>query len=115
MFFYELFSHIRMFLSMNSSTVSLVYYVFFVCVFYRIRFLSSFQVEREDLNLLSFFIRVIFLYQEKRYILKRFSFYQKESSVVRASGSLYISYYVRSGVNVDRTAENLVYLGLAQI
>jgi len=35
--------------------------------------------------------------------------------VVRASGSLYISYYMRSGVNVDRTAENLVYLGLAQI
>jgi len=64
---------------------------------------------------------IIFLYRsyfslsgEKIYI-KKILFLPKRGSVVGAPGPLYISYYVCAGSSVDRTAEKLVYLGLAQI
>jgi hypothetical protein len=62
-----------------------------------------------------FFVGVLFPYQEKRYILKRFSFYQKEGYGGRSPSPLYISYSVRAGSSIGRAAEKLVYLGLAQI
>ncbi len=64
---------------------------------------------------------IISLYQsyfslsgEKIYI-KKILFLAKRGFYGRSPGPLYISYYVYAGSSVDRTAEKLVYLGLAQI
>lgn len=62
-----------------------------------------------------FFYRSYFSLSGEKIYIKKILFLPKKGFCGRSPGLLYISYYVCAGSSVDRTAEKLVYLGLAQI